>query len=75
MTNIVIIVLRGNFTKQINYSYYLAQRKNSYAEESLKTAYYRSRDSYKILTTDWLKKYIESRTVFRIQSKTANGQS
>ena len=53
--NTVTVVPRGNFTKATNNFWYIEQRNNTSAEETLKTAYYKSKDTCKNLKTDWLK--------------------
>ena len=42
----------GNFAKETNNFYSIEQRNNRSAEETLKAAYYKSKDLCKNLTTD-----------------------
>ena len=50
-------VTKGSFTKETNNFWSTEQRNNSSAEETLKTAYWKSKESCKNLKTDWLKLY------------------
>ena len=50
--NTVTIVPRGNFTKETNNFWSIEQRNNSSAEETLKTAYFKSKNLCKNLKTD-----------------------
>ena len=57
ITYTVTVVPRGNFTKERKKFESKKQRNNSSTEETLKTAYHKSKDSCKNLKTDWLKIY------------------